>query len=244
MQYLTIALAQAAVFLIRISNAPESVRKVVNVDLSVVAHYLKMSVDLLESSDVTEVRLPTFLAKTIREIAVAAGITSLGTSAYDEEKPEKRSSNPSAPDFSLDHATSTGVQTSSSPIVGLGAALPGLTPHPSAAPNPGANGDAPDFADPFSDRQMFDLSSLLGLPGDNGAQGENNNFGHGEMFHFGPQDGYMSEFGFGMGSLAGLNGLGGLTDMGNLGNVAPLGMGEDTVSPELDLGLGYGVNHS
>lgn len=76
-QYLTITLAQAAVFLIRITKSPASVQAVVNLDPSVVAHYLTMAVTLLETADLSETRLSTYLAKTIREISRAAGITGL-----------------------------------------------------------------------------------------------------------------------------------------------------------------------
>ena len=45
------------------------------VDHSVVGHYLRMSVDLLESADLSETKLATFLARTIRDVSRAAGIT-------------------------------------------------------------------------------------------------------------------------------------------------------------------------
>lgn len=67
-QYLTIALAQAAVFLIQITKAPVAIQAVLQVDNAVLTHYWKMSVDILESSDMSETRLGTYLAKTICEM--------------------------------------------------------------------------------------------------------------------------------------------------------------------------------
>ncbi|GFZ52252.1 hypothetical protein JCM24511_10025 [Saitozyma sp. JCM 24511] len=63
--YLTIALAQAAVFLIQITKAPVAIQAMLQVDNAVLTHYWKMSVDILESSDMSETRLGTYLAKTI-----------------------------------------------------------------------------------------------------------------------------------------------------------------------------------
>jgi hypothetical protein len=77
LQYMTITLAQAAVFLIRVNRAAPSIRAVANLDPSVAAHYLKMSVNVLESSDMSETRLSTYLAKTIRDISRAAGISGM-----------------------------------------------------------------------------------------------------------------------------------------------------------------------
>ncbi len=86
-QYLTITLAQAAIFLVRITKSPLPVQAVVDLDHSVVAHYLKMSVDLLESADISETRLSSYLAKTIRDISRAAGIAGMGPVEYADDKP-------------------------------------------------------------------------------------------------------------------------------------------------------------
>ncbi|ORX33857.1 hypothetical protein BD324DRAFT_206404 [Kockovaella imperatae] len=264
--YITIALAQSAVFLIRISKAPEPVRKVVDVDLSVVAHYLKMSVDLLESADVTEIRLPTFLAKTIRDIASAAGMTALGPSAWDVEKSEKRlGQSPQAPgdgDSVLDHRESTGMSHRQDDPLGFGDMVSGGIHEngPSLGPGiggsgigqsagPNAGGDTiPDYDSIFgSDRQLMDLGSLLGLPGDNGTLGQNQSFGSGDVFNFG-SDGYMNEFGFAMGGLGefgasgsmnGSNGLAGLGPLGPLGQMDLEGVDMRGMEGELDIRPDY-----
>lgn len=43
-----------------------------------------MSIDLLESGDLSETRISTYLAKTIRDISRAAGITGIGSATYDD----------------------------------------------------------------------------------------------------------------------------------------------------------------
>jgi hypothetical protein len=73
-QYLTITLAQAAIFLVRLAQAPLAVQTVLSLDKSVIAHYLTMSVDSLKLGDISETRLSTYLARTISEISRAAGI--------------------------------------------------------------------------------------------------------------------------------------------------------------------------
>lgn len=72
---MTIAFAQAAVFLIRLTKASPLVQQVVSLDPAVVSHYLIMSVDLLELGDMSETRLSTYFARTIRGISRAAGLT-------------------------------------------------------------------------------------------------------------------------------------------------------------------------
>ncbi|WWD01078.1 hypothetical protein V866_008016 [Kwoniella sp. B9012] len=76
--YLTITLAQAAVFLVRIAKSSPAVLQVVNIELSVISYYLKMSIELLEVGELSETRLSTYLSKTIRDIARAADITGIG----------------------------------------------------------------------------------------------------------------------------------------------------------------------
>ncbi|KAJ5979535.1 hypothetical protein N7501_002877 [Penicillium viridicatum] len=72
--YMTMAFAQAAVFLIRLTKASPLVQQVVSLDPTVVSHYLTMSVDLLELGDISETRLSTYFARTIRGISRAAGL--------------------------------------------------------------------------------------------------------------------------------------------------------------------------
>lgn len=69
------AFAQAAVFLIRLTKASPLVQQLVSLDPEVVSHFLTISVDLLEFGDMSETRLSTYFARTIREIARAAGLT-------------------------------------------------------------------------------------------------------------------------------------------------------------------------
>jgi hypothetical protein len=77
-QYLTITVAQAALFLIRITRSSPGIQRVVSLDADVIAHYLKMSVDLLEQGDLSEVNLASFLARTIRDMSRVAGIPNTG----------------------------------------------------------------------------------------------------------------------------------------------------------------------
>jgi hypothetical protein len=69
------AFAQAAVFLIRLTKASPLVQQIVSLDTTVVSHYLTMSVDLLELGDMSETRLSTYFARTIRGMSHAAGLT-------------------------------------------------------------------------------------------------------------------------------------------------------------------------
>lgn len=71
---MTLAFAQAAVFLIRLTKAPPIVQQVVSLDPAVVSHYLTMAVDLLELGDMSETSLSTYFARTIRGISRAAGL--------------------------------------------------------------------------------------------------------------------------------------------------------------------------
>jgi len=88
----TITLAQAAVFLIRITSASKAVQAIINLDSSVVAHYLKMTINLLETGDLSETRLSTHLANTIRDVSKAAGI--LGVPHTHNPRPEAGSLRP------------------------------------------------------------------------------------------------------------------------------------------------------
>jgi len=62
---------------------------VINLDPSVTPHYLKMSVDLLESADISETRLSTYIAKTIRDTSRAAGITGIGDEPQPVDPPDQ-----------------------------------------------------------------------------------------------------------------------------------------------------------
>lgn len=154
-----------------------------------------MSVDLLESSDITEIRLPTFLAKTIRDIAVSAGITTLGTSVYDQEYPARRvaidrknASNPIDDPSSQDHNGTEHLDSDTR--IGFDANMMGSADEPGSSIIDGIN-----FSDPFADGQMFDLASLLGIPGDNTVHGDSSNLCAGTGFRNEP-DGYMAAFSF------------------------------------------------
>lgn len=75
LQYITITLAQAAIFLVRLNHAIAVVRNVIQIDTSVIAHFLRMSVDLLEQAELSETRVSTYLAKTIRCVPVPGCLT-------------------------------------------------------------------------------------------------------------------------------------------------------------------------
>nr|XP_019013828.1 uncharacterized protein I206_01902 [Kwoniella pini CBS 10737]OCF52609.1 hypothetical protein I206_01902 [Kwoniella pini CBS 10737] len=76
--YLTITLAQAAVFLVRIAKSSPAILSIVNIELSVISYYLKMGVELLEVGELSETRLSTYLSKTITDIARAAELNVVG----------------------------------------------------------------------------------------------------------------------------------------------------------------------
>lgn len=69
-QYITIALGQAAVFLIRLHSAQHDIP----VDRAVVAHYLKTAIGLLEDTDMSETRNSTYVGKVCRDLSRVAGI--------------------------------------------------------------------------------------------------------------------------------------------------------------------------
>jgi hypothetical protein len=176
-QYLTITLAQAAVFLVRITKAPQTVQAALKVDNAVISHYLQMSIDLLESADLSETRLGTNLAKTLRDVGRAAGIPGLGRDDVPDET-------------SIERRGDERPQTTSGP-----------TPAPTFDFNVPAlaTGNQPSLGDFFQSQDELDLSYLLGLTreGDgsllqNGGDWSNNNSGNSAMF---------PDFGFGMGAM-------------------------------------------
>lgn len=173
-----------------------------------------MSIDLLQTGELSETRLSTYLAKTIRDIARAAGINGLGPreSAEDsgwESRPQSAQGS---------GAWATGVAAS-----GSGQAT-------------GASGDGADNAPPpdlafdmdafLQFESQLDLGYLLGLPGDSGAfsattgagqDGQNLNGvdnGAGAQGVQGVLDAageVFNEFGFGMAGMA--MGYGGLPSL-------------------------------
>ncbi|WVR05443.1 hypothetical protein IAU60_002459 [Kwoniella sp. DSM 27419] len=135
--YLTITLAQSAVFLVRIAKAPPAVQRITSIDPSVIAHYLKMSIDLLEAGELSETKLSTYLAKTIRDIARAAEIGGFGRTesedSGDSRPPSAHASMPPQPDVASNAPDLTGFEIDS--FMGF--------------------------------ENQLDLNYLLGLPGDN-----------------------------------------------------------------------------
>jgi len=159
------------------TKAPESAQTVVGVESSVVAHYLRMSVDLLESADVSETRMSTYLAKTIKDLSRAAGILNIGNASAPTPAPavvvakedEQITKNTDIPLFD----PTLGFEDGSNGNVDAG----------------GFNMD--DF---FQLENELDLSYLLGLPGDNGNAGTQGGLNYGT-------GGFTGEFGFGMGGM-------------------------------------------
>ncbi|WVW86534.1 hypothetical protein I302_108583 [Kwoniella bestiolae CBS 10118] len=79
--YITMSLAQAAVFLIRIhilppDPEPPSSGDPCLGDRAVLSHYIRTAIDLLERTDQSETRNSTYLAKVCRDLCVVAGLTS------------------------------------------------------------------------------------------------------------------------------------------------------------------------
>jgi hypothetical protein len=105
-----------------------------------------MSVDLLESADLSETRLSTYLAKTIRDISRAAGITVPGIAPIAYQDPAAVDSRPH---------TST-----SYPPVGVE-----LVQGTEGGEGPAAF----DLENFLQIESQLDLGYLLGLPGDNSA---------------------------------------------------------------------------
>lgn len=113
---MTMAFAQAAVFLIRLTKASPLVQKVVSLDHAVISHYLTMSVDLLEVGDMSETRLSTYFARTIRGISRAAGLairpdnsTTTAGVARDGRADQAHAPEQSMPLVSADGAGDTGL---------------------------------------------------------------------------------------------------------------------------------------
>lgn len=171
---MTITLAQAAVFLVRITKAPQTVQAALKVDNAVIAHYLQMSIDLLESSDLSETRLGTNLAKTLRDVGRAAGMPGLAKEDSRIEIPveHRRDEN-------------TSVNT-------------GLTPAPvfEFDAQTFSAGNATGLQDLFQSQNELDLSYLLDFTRDGDLQNNLNwstyNSGNAASF---------ADFGFAMGGI-------------------------------------------
>ncbi|CUA76608.1 putative 4-hydroxy-2-oxoglutarate aldolase, mitochondrial [Rhizoctonia solani] len=80
--YLTIVLATAAVFLIRLVRSQPHL-----LDTNVGTHYIKMAVSALEKSERSQTKLSTHLAKTVRDMARVAGLTD--AFPHTENSPER-----------------------------------------------------------------------------------------------------------------------------------------------------------
>lgn len=77
------------------TKATQAVRALV-LEADVITHYLHMALDALEGGDISEIRLASYLAKTIRDIARVAGVSGLGG---EESRP---SSSGGGQDFSFE----------------------------------------------------------------------------------------------------------------------------------------------
>lgn len=164
-----------------------NVQRQVGLDRSIVAHYVRMSVDLLESADVSETRLATFLARTIRDVSRSAGVAASN-----------------APDPMAD--APGGLRTFNTP--GLPHAnddTPGLLDQGEVSHLDHGKGqvgldelgdmagdEASDLDNYLQLEQQLDFGLLLSLPGDGGNQGNQGTLGYGA-------GGFDGEFGFGPG---------------------------------------------
>lgn len=72
---MTLCLSQAALSLIKVHKAPPGVRAAVNLEQTVVTHYLTMAIKILARSDLSTTGLSTHLSTTITAIARVAGIS-------------------------------------------------------------------------------------------------------------------------------------------------------------------------
>ena len=185
LQYLTIALSQAAMFLVRLTKAPQNLQTLIGLSSGMVTHYLRTAVDLLENADLSETRLSTYLGKKIKEAAQAAGLltplgsatTSHGTSAH-VLTPPAAGPGQQEDQSALDASTVL-------PFVGLEDEAPNVSVN---------NGNGFDLDDFFALENELNLGYLLGLPGDVAGAGgtQTLNFGSG---------GTSGEFGWAMGGM-------------------------------------------
>ncbi|WWC60802.1 uncharacterized protein I303_103378 [Kwoniella dejecticola CBS 10117] len=159
--YLTITLAQAAVFLVRIAKSSPAVLSIVNIELSVISYYLKMGVELLEVGELSETRLSTYLSKTITDIARAAELNVVGFRDRDRSFAQMLVEKENPEDGGVDRP---------------------LAPHDAVLPM-SSTSDALSSANDLATFEMdsflqfenqLDLGYLLGLPGDGSAILPNN----------------------------------------------------------------------
>ncbi|ODN75095.1 hypothetical protein L202_06311 [Cryptococcus amylolentus CBS 6039] len=165
--YLTITLAQSAIFLVRIAKSSTTIQQILNIDPSVIAHYLKLSTTLLEDGELSETRVGTYLAKTIRDIARAGGITGLG-GKWDEWVESRPASRAVSPRGRASASTSAHPPNSADSTTPAHPLSNSHQPPPLTDPT-----QPPDLAFEMNNllafESQFNLDNLLGLPGDDMA---------------------------------------------------------------------------
>jgi hypothetical protein len=150
--------------LVRITKAPQTVQAA-------------LKIDLLELSDLSETRLGTNLAKTLRDIGRAAGVSGVGKDDAQDDIPQDRRGDERPP-----------IITGSTPAPMFDVNMPNFNA-----------GNPPNLEDFFQSQNELDLSYLLGLPTDgdrsllpDGGNWSNNNPGNLASF---------TDFGFAMGGM-------------------------------------------
>ena len=187
-----------------------------------------MSVDLLESADLSETKLATFLARTIRDVSRAAGITIFagGNGATGNGQAIPSVVNTPAPQqMTEDHTAGIGGMGSGAgagpgafdtvdfdqftngggmggqSLGGLGAGLAGQGTGANVNGMLGANGmAAPGEDDPFDLENYLQLEQQLDLGYLLGLPGDNGNQGNQGALNYGTGV-FEGEFGFGMGGM-------------------------------------------
>lgn len=136
-----------------------------------------MSIDLLELSDLSETRLGTNLAKTLRDIGRAAGVSGVGKDDAQDDIPQDRRGDERPP-----------IITGSTPAPMFDVNMPNFNA-----------GNPPNLEDFFQSQNELDLTYLLGLPTDgdrsllpDGGNWSTNNTGNLASF---------TDFGFAMGGM-------------------------------------------
>lgn len=159
------------------TKAPAPVRTVSAVDPGVIAHYLKMALDVLEAGELSEIRLSTHLGRTIRDISRVAGIPGMGADVNHTQV-----SSSGSVDDTLSRNPSLGEMARPGPrLVTEGYGSTSFPPSDSGANNVG------DRIDPFLNSQTsgggfdienflqleshLDLGYWLGTPGDSTSAG-------------------------------------------------------------------------
>lgn len=160
-------------FLIRITQAPQSIQGALKVEKPVISHYLQMSIDLLESSDMSETRLGTNLAKTLREYGRAVETSGVAKEDAQETAPVE-----------VRHEEHNPTNPTITPVPAFEFNVP-------AVPN--------EYQEVFQPQNELDLSYLLGLTRDNEGTFLQNN-GH-WSFNSSGNGPPFSDQGFAMGGL-------------------------------------------